>query len=308
MKKFAPLLIILAAILWSLDGLLRQNLYSLPPELVVFLEHLLGSLILLPIVFKKWKSWKNLSSRTWYSVGAIALFGGTLGTIAYTAALGNVQYISLSVVVLLQQLQPVFAIALAGILLKEKINKSFIGIACIALLAAYAVTFPNLQVNFDTGAYTIVAGLLAIVAAASWGASTVLGRYALSHMSFVSLSGLRFFLTTIITGAYLFSTGTIGRVAEVTTTQWWFLVAILFSTGLVALVIYYKGLSHVPARVSTLLELSWPLSALIIDWVYLGTRLSVTQWIGTVVLLFVMVHLSRTQWTTTQEEPVGPTL
>src|SRR3989338_2926683 len=97
-NRWAPYLIILAALLWSLDGFWRSHLYSLPPATVVFLEHLLGLIVLSPFLIKEIKNWKKLSPKTWLSVLAIALFGGAIGTIAYTGALGKVNYISLSVV------------------------------------------------------------------------------------------------------------------------------------------------------------------------------------------------------------------
>ena len=58
----APYLIILAALLWSADGLIRRYLYSLPPASVVFLEHLLGLLVLLPLFLKEAKNLRNLSA------------------------------------------------------------------------------------------------------------------------------------------------------------------------------------------------------------------------------------------------------
>ncbi len=293
MKKYAPYLIIFAALLWSLDGLLRRNLYSLPPATIVLLEHLLGLAVLAPLLVKEFRHWLTLSSRTWYSVVAIALLGGTIGTIAYTAALGKVSYISFSVVVLLQQLQPLFAIALAGLLLKEPITKRFLGLAALALAAAYFVSFPDLSVSVETGGGAIVASLLALAAAFSWGASTVLGRYALSRLSFVSLSGLRFSLTSIFAFLFLYSTDDLGTLGELTNTQWWYVLAIVFSTGLVALLIYYKGLSHVPARMSTILELAWPVSAVFVDLVFFKNTLSPTQWIGALVLILVILTISR---------------
>src|SRR3989338_670118 len=207
MKKYAPYLIIFAALLWSLDGLLRRNLYSLPAATIVLLEHLLVLAVLAPLLIKEFKHWLSLSSRTWYSVVAIALLSGTIGTIAYTAALGKVNYISFSVVVLLQQLQPVFAIALAGLLLKEPMTKRFIGLAALGFIAAYVVSFPELRPNVATGSGTMLAAALAVCAAFSWGAGTALGRYALSHLSFVSLSGLRFALTSVFAFLFLYSTG-----------------------------------------------------------------------------------------------------
>ncbi|MDP6756501.1 MAG: DMT family transporter, partial [Patescibacteria group bacterium] len=293
MKKFAPYLIVLAAILWSLDGLLRRNLYSLPPATIVLLEHLIGFVVLAPFLIREFKKWFKLSQRTWYSVIAIALLGGTIGTIAYTAALGKINYINFSVVVLLQQLQPVFAIALAGLLLKERISRRFIGLAILAIIAAYFVSFPELRVNLATGGGTIIAALLAVTAAFSWGASTVLGRYALKTLSFFSLSGLRFGLTSIFTFLFLFSTGDVSSINLLSGTQWWHVIAIVFSTGLVALLIYYKGLTHVPARMSTILEMAWPVSVILIDLIFFKNSLSITQWIGAVVLISVIITISR---------------
>ena len=46
------LAVVVAALLWSLDGtFLRPHLASLSPALVVFLEHSLGFIVLLPFLF-----------------------------------------------------------------------------------------------------------------------------------------------------------------------------------------------------------------------------------------------------------------
>src|SRR3989344_2210171 len=52
-KQFGPLFIIIAALIWSFDGVLRRSLYSLPPAVIVFYEHILGAVILL-FLFKHW--------------------------------------------------------------------------------------------------------------------------------------------------------------------------------------------------------------------------------------------------------------
>src|ERR1035437_5724446 len=125
MKKilaFGPLFVIIAALLWSADGLLRISLYTLPPAVIVVYEHLLGFIVLL-FIGKKWfRDLKKMTRKEWFAIGIVALFSGALGTILYTAALQQINYSSYSVVVLLQQqLQPIWAIATAAILLKERI-------------------------------------------------------------------------------------------------------------------------------------------------------------------------------------------
>src|SRR3989344_5656326 len=118
MKITGPILIITAALLWAFDGLIRQNLYTLPPITIIFLEHLFGLVILLPFVYKYLFQTK-LTSREWWLIILISVLSGLFGTLWFTTALGKVHFITLSVVFLLQKLQPIFAITTARIFLKE---------------------------------------------------------------------------------------------------------------------------------------------------------------------------------------------
>ena len=65
------------------------------------------------------------------------------------------------------------------------------------------------------------------------------------------------------------------------------------STGAVALFIYYYGLKHLPASHTTLYELTWPLSAVLLDWVVRGKVLSPAQFVGACLLLGSMIYLSQ---------------
>src|SRR5579859_3423314 len=124
MKKllaFGPLFVVVASLLWSFDDLLRRSLYSLPPTVVVFYEHLIGAGILLFLTPFWVKDIKKMRRKEWIAVVLETIFAGVLGTVLYTAALGKIFYIQFSVVVLLQQLQPIWAILTAWLLLKEKI-------------------------------------------------------------------------------------------------------------------------------------------------------------------------------------------
>ena len=148
-KKYSFLFIILAAILWSADGLLRRSLYSLPPTVVVLFEHILGLLLLLPFLLPKLKEIKTLTKKEWGAFLWVALLSGVLGTVLYTAALGKVQYISYSVVVLLQQLQPLIVVFFASRVLKETITKKYIVWA--------PCSHTNHQSHIPSCLYTVVA-------------------------------------------------------------------------------------------------------------------------------------------------------
>lgn len=293
MKKYLPALaIIFAAFLWSFDGFIRQNLFALPSFLIVSLEHVIGAILFLPLLIRGWKEVSSLGQRGWISVLWISIFGGVLGTFFYTKALSYVNYIDLSVVVLLQKLQPIFAIALAGVILKEKITKQFIILAFAAIVGGYLVTFGSSSIN-DWDDKTIIAALLALLAAFSWGSSTVLGKHALNRLSFTTVTSLRLAITASVTAFVLLSTGQYDAINNMTLSHWGFIVLIVLSTGSLALFFYYYGLNKLPASHATLYELFWPLSAVGLDWFIRGNILSLPQWVGAILLLGAIIILTR---------------
>lgn len=293
MKKYLPALaVIFAAFLWSFDGFIRQNLFALPSFLIVSLEHVIGAILFLPLLIRGWKEVSSLGQRGWISVLWISIFGGVLGTFFYTKALSYVNYIDLSVVVLLQKLQPIFAIALAGVILKEKITKRFIILAFAAIVGGYLVTFGSSSIN-DWDDKTIIAALLALLAAFSWGSSTVLGKHALNRLSFTTVTSLRLAITASVTAFVLLSTGQYDAINKMTLSHWGFIVLIVLSTGSLALFFYYYGLNKLPASHATLYELFWPLSAVGLDWFIRGNILSLPQWVGAILLLGAIIILTR---------------
>lgn len=282
--KYGSAALILAALLFSVDGLLRRHLFMLPPSVIVFYEHLFGALILAPFALNAFKAFKKLTRKQWYAIIGVSFLSGAVGTILYTAALGRVNFIDFSVVVLLQQLNPVFAITAAALLLREPLTNRFLGLAAISLIAAYFVTFPDLKVNLSTGSGTVIAALYAVGAAAAWGTSTAFSKYALKGTSTLHITAARFAITPIFAMVFVLLSGSTASLGSITMSQFKYLVAITFSTGMVALLIYYFGLKRVLASRAALLELAWPLSAVIVGYIWLDQGFTFTQGIGAIVL------------------------
>ena len=293
MKKYLPhLSIIFAALLWSLDAFLRQSLYSLSPLLIITIEHGVGSLLFIPIIIKYWNKIKTLKQTGWISILWISLFGGICGTYFYTKALGYVGYIELSIVVLLQKLQPLFAVSLAAIILKEKLSSRYLILALFAMIGGYLVTFGNKPISgWDNN--TIIAALFALLAAFCWGSSTVLGKHALTYLPFSLVTALRLIITTITGIVIMIFSDWSTIYSYISYDQWKMLLLIVFSTGTVALFVYYYGLNKLPASYTTLFELFWPFSAVIIDWLVRGKPLSFAQLLGAVILLTSMTVLTQ---------------
>ncbi len=292
--RFSPvILIVIAAVLWSLDGILRINLRSIPPATLVLLEHSLGLIPLIPFLPTFFRKFRDASPKARTALTTTAVISGALGTIFYTAALAQVFYVPFSVVVMMQQLQPLFAVALASILLREKISASFIITAVFALIGAYLLSFPNLAPNFATadGRAQMIAALLALAAAISWGTGTVFSKIALKEFDFRLATTGRFLITIVAAFIISIVLGQTYPLVDIEISQWLQLGLIVFTAGMVALLIYYKGLAGTQAKVATFAELTWPLSVFAIDLAR-GVIFSPTQVIGAILLLIMIVRVS----------------
>lgn len=291
-RKGYALLIVLAGVFWGFDGLLRRSLSGLPSTQIVMLEHSLRVLILSPFIPSFIKEYKKLKIKEWIQITAIAVFSGALGTILYTSALAQVNHISYSVVVLLQQVRPLFAVALAAWILKEKMSRKYYILAFIALLAAYFLTFPNYKPNFIGGNGELVAALLALGAAAMWGSTVVLSKLILRKLSYLAAVTLRFIIVIPVTFIASLSMGNLRSLGVITFTQWQHLFYLAVVTGIFGFLAYYKGLQRTEVKVATFAEFAWPISAAIIGYFILGDRLTIIQIIATLVLITDILILS----------------
>jgi drug/metabolite transporter (DMT)-like permease len=189
-------------------------------------------------------------------------------------------------------LQPIFAIIMAWFVLKEKITWHYVPWAGLALIAGYFVTFPNGVVNFGEGGGYVIAALYALAAAALWGSSTALSRFMLLRRSNTFVTGMRFLLTVPIALVFVFGLGALSTLSLVTLPQLGTLSVISVSTGMVALWIYYRGLSKTRVSVSAIVELAFPLTAVCIDLFLYQTSLVPSQYVAALIMLFAMYRIA----------------
>lgn len=284
----------IAAILWGFDGIvLTPRLSNLNVFYVVFMLHLIPFTIMNVFLFKEYR---NLPGMTFNDLGIfflVALFGGAIGTIAVVKALFLVNFQSLTIVILLQKLQPVFAIALATILLKEKLRKFYLIWASIAIIASYFLTFGYNLPDFSTGSDTIYAALLSLLAAFSFGSSTVYSKKVLQKYSFHTATFFRYGLTTLIMLVVVLSSGMLNQVNFTTSTNWLFFLIIGATSGSGAIFLYYFGLKKVKAIIATICELFFPMSAIIFDYIFNDQMLSAVQWVGAIIMILAIINLNR---------------
>lgn len=285
-----PWLVALAALLWAVDAPFRKYLTGdLSSTTIVFMEHVLISIVVLVWLWPQLKELKKLNWRHWLAVVFVSLGGSALATIFFTQSF---HYLNPSVAILLQKVQPLVAILLAVIILKEKLNRKFWLWSLLALIGAYIVSFPELTVSnlsFSGGGKGVS---FALVAAALWGGSTVFGRYLLQTLSFKAMTAIRFLSALIFLFGIEIYYRRLSEVALASVQDWVYVFIIGIVAGLISLFIYYRGLKFTRASIATLAELAFPVAAVVVNWIFLGASLTLMQIIGGAMLILAIANLS----------------
>ena len=287
------LAICVAAALWGLDGVvLTPRLHRLDVLFVVFLIHAVPFLLMQPFLATSYGALGRLGAKDWGVLLLVSLAGGILGTFSIVKALFLVNFQQLSVVVLLQKLQPVFAIALAALVLRERVSARFLGRAALALVGAYLLTFGLRAPLAAPGEQGLAAAGWALLAAASFGSATVLGKRLLDVLDFRPATFGRYGVTSAMGLLLLLATGRGLPLASVTPAEWGLILLIGLTTGSGAIFLYYYGLTRVRAVVSAVCELCLPLSAVVFDYWLNGSVLGAWQWLGAVLLVTAITLVS----------------
>jgi len=280
----------IASILWGLDGVVfTPRLSNLNVVFVVFILHALPFLLMNLFLYKRYKDLHKFTRVTFFSLLAVSVFGGAVGTIAIVKALFIVNFKQLSVVVLLQKLQPVFAIVLASIVLHEKLSKHFLFWASLAIVSGYFLTFGLCLPDIHGDATNIKAVLLSILAAFSFGSSTVFSKNLLNKVDFVSATFFRYGMVFLLMLPVILFGGFYNNFSQVTDINWLFIILISLTTGSGAILLYYYGLKYVRASISTISELFFPISAIFFDYLINGNLLSPVQWVSAAFMIFAII-------------------
>ena len=289
-RPWALVWVAVGASLWGTDTLLRRPLTAvLSSPQIVLSEHLILIAVLLPSFWRTRAEWRALRPLQWGAVLGIAWGGSALGTICFTEAIkiGNP-----TTAVFLQKTQPFFSALLARMLLREPLGRRFWVCLSLALAGAYLVSFGDRLDRSALDAGRASATLLALAAAGLWGSSTVLGRFALNSLSFLALTGLRIFAAAPFLAALALSRSSL-MVTNLNARQGISLLLMALIPGLAALLIYYRGLGRTRASLAAVAELSFPATATLLNWIFLGARVSTAQIAGFVLLWGVILNLEK---------------
>ena len=280
--------VVLGTLLWSVDTLIRYPLLgTVGADTMVFIEHLYLVLFFVPILVAKKFSFKKMNVRALISFTIIGMVGSAAATLAFTKAFSM---INPSLVILLQKLQPIVAVTLSAVMLKEQINKEFLKYGALAFAGAFAVSFDDIKPLFSSetaaAAPVLVGYALTLFAVLGWGASTVFGKQlSLNEFSEGEIMAGRFIFGFLFLFAFCAINSSLPA-AALDTQVYGKILAMVILSGLLGMYFYYKGMAKLDAHMVSVAELFFPLSAVVINWIFLGKSLSGMQITGGLILLF----------------------
>lgn len=279
-------LVVLASFLWALDTLIRYPLVEkgINPLNIVFFEHIILTLLFgLPIIanIKRIGEFRLGDLFYFLFVGAI---GSAFATVCFTESF---QYLNPSLVILLQKLQPIVAIILAAIFLKEQIQQAFLFWAGVCLLGGYLVSAPDIARFYDlvvqdfgkVSSDSALRGYALVgISIVGWGATTVFGKkLTMQGYTSKSIMGGRFMIGMIAMIPFIeWNTGMLFS----DPTDYLRLVVMVLISGALAMYLYYQGLNKISAKSCAIAEMFFPFFAVIANWVFLGKQLSEVQLVG----------------------------
>ena len=276
-------LIAIAAALWGTDALLRKPLAeSTDAATIVFGEHLVLVLIMLPVIPAAFAAAMRAGPRYVAAAAAVGIGASAIATILFTQAFVHGDPIT---PVVLQKVQPLFAVVGAWFVLGERPRPKYGWLLLGGVVGAWLIAFPSpFEIHVDK-AYT---ALLAITAAALWAMGTVLGRLLATRLRFQHVTALRFAFGLPASAVAVLLLG-----APFTTSAsdfaWIAVLAVV--TGLAALSLYYIGLQRTPAIIAALAELTFPVTAAAVGYFAFDATLDGSQWLGVAVTTGVVLVL-----------------
>lgn len=300
-KPFVPgIAIVLGSLLFATDTVFRERaLKTLDPQAVGFLEHGIAFLCLLPWVFTKRRVevGQPLRARSGkvsrvdlLLFFAIGLGGSALGNTLFTVA---VEKIGGAGATLFTMLQPAFVLVFAWFFLKERFSSFFgpcaIWVVLNMVLLSYSQTARSELPILEENPEALRGAAYAILATAIWGGSTVAGKKLLNRYPNSVVLIWRWAIAFVFLGVVVFVRGVPlpwDRIVQSDVLLPLLYLGVVAQT--VAYWVYYVGLRHLPASLSTFIELLYPLVGMFLALGEKGQNVTPLQLFAALTLLIAI--------------------
>jgi len=261
--------IIIAAILWSMVGVIAKQIQGMSPQAIIFYRICFALVIffIALLVSGKLKAIKLCGN-----VSYLFLFG-ILQVATMLAYFISIMNASVSIAVLLLSTAPVYITIFSPWLLKEKIKTRGIIALVLSILGILLIVDPG-KLDFNPSSIGILAGV----------ASGILYAFQVMTSKHTKYSGYaQAFWSFLIATLILMPVGLVP--VEVVSNNLLYLMFLAIFPTILSVSLYFNGLKKVKAQNASILGLIEPLSAVILAVLILNENISTLEMIGGALIL-----------------------
>ena len=308
-SHFTPYFFLIAGVL--LQGLspvfTKLLLADLSQATVVASRYLLAAAFLFP--FGRRHDVKQAEAgkprrRDWVALFLVGLLGSGFGALLFTAA---IDYSHAGIANAISKTAPIFVSFLAYFTLRERITWARFFLVLMMVAAALLIGLGELAFGIGVARQHLVGDALALGAGILRAAAEILGKSALRKFTPSTVAMWRFGVGFLLTGLISLGGGQYMGLLQLSVNSWLLVLALAGISTSLSMVLYYRGLSEIPAHVAVTLKLLGAIVTVIVCWIVLGETLNAYHIAGIAVLVFgaylIVVRTARQQM---EEAPVTP--
>jgi len=255
MKK-GYFLVLLTAIISGFSIFINKfGVSVINPNIYTFLRVLTVAIFLtgLLLFLKEWRKLKNLKKGEWFLLIIIGLTGGSIPFLLFFQGLSLTNASQGSFI---HKTMFIWVTILAGLFLKEKIDKKFL-IGGLILLSGILILLKKLPHSFNYG------DLLVFFATLLWAIENTISKYVLKSLEGRIVAWARMFFGATFILMFLLTTNQISLISGLTLKQisWVLITSIILFAYVIT---WYNGLKLIPvSQATTILLLGSPITTLL---------------------------------------------
>lgn len=292
---WGPLALAVAALCWGLSvPLSKRAVDILPPATLLTLQLLVSIGVLWPAFLLTRKSGTSIGfarSSFWRA----CLSGVLQPGLTYLLVTLGLLFTTASKVVLLDATEPIMIMALAALLLGERLTTSQIGLGAVTLLGTVLVILPQIDLAAPSWR-SFIGDLLVLAGIALASLYVVLSRRLIVGNDGLALAAVQQSAAFCIAALALLVALAVGLSSSGLDRLDWSLGLIVVASGLLQFALpfwlYLVALRHIPAAVSALYLPLIPVSGLFTAHILLGETLADGQWTGAALIILSVLGLS----------------
>ncbi len=288
MKRFAPLLIILAACLWGTMGLFVRHLNTmgLSAMEIVEVRSILAALILFPCTALKDRHLLKIRPKNLWPLAGSGIFSIVFFNFCYFSTIARM---NLSAAAILLYTAPIFVMLMSLILFRETLTTQKISALCLAFLGCCLVS----GIGSATASLSLSGLLLGLGSGFGYALYSIFSRFSLNQgLSSITITNYTF-LFAAIGGAFLTDFSVIAvEFSQYGLPLFGFLILYCIVTTVLPYLLYTTGLSYVengPASVMASVE---PVVATLLGFIVYAESPTPSAIVGMVLVLAALALLS----------------